>query len=206
MEAWNHNAHYHPVVLAAIPPGCRRALDVGCGTGLLTRRLRARVPSVTGVDRDEASIAAARSHPGAGDIDYRQGDVLRVDLEPASFDLVTAVASLHHMDARAGLQRMAALLAPGGVLAVVGLARRNSPLDLARFDVPAVVANRYLLLRHRPAVRLDRASPQAPIVWPPAETYRQVRRLAGELLPGVRFRRHLLWRYSLVWVRPTVDV
>jgi hypothetical protein len=26
--------------------------------------------------------------------------------------------------------------------------------------------------------------------------------LDAELLPGVRYRRHLLWRYSLVWTKP----
>jgi hypothetical protein len=44
---------------------------------------------------------------------------------------------------------------------------------------------------------------QPPIVWPPPMTYGQTRRLAGQLLPGVRYRRHLYWRYSLTWVRPS---
>lgn len=30
-----------------------------------------------------------------------------------------------------------------------------------------------------------------------------VRSTAGRLLPGVRYRRHLLWRYSLIWLKPT---
>jgi len=36
---WNHNVHYQPVILNAVPPGCRTALDVGCGDGLLAARL-----------------------------------------------------------------------------------------------------------------------------------------------------------------------
>ena len=46
-EPWNHNVHYHRVIIDSIPPGCARALDVGCGTGALTRRLRQFVPHVT---------------------------------------------------------------------------------------------------------------------------------------------------------------
>ena len=42
----------------------------------------------------------------------------------------------------------------------------------------------------------------APIVWPPPHTYPQLQRLARDVLPGARFRRRLLWRYSLVWERP----
>jgi hypothetical protein len=37
-EQWNHNVHYHRVIMEAIPPGCDRALDVGCGAGALTYR------------------------------------------------------------------------------------------------------------------------------------------------------------------------
>jgi ubiquinone/menaquinone biosynthesis C-methylase UbiE len=52
---WNHNLHYHRVILDAVPPGCRRSLDVGCGEGMLVRDLRSVVPHVTGIDRDAAA-------------------------------------------------------------------------------------------------------------------------------------------------------
>ena len=55
---WNHNTHYYPLVLAAVPDGCRRALDVGCGEGLLTRELAVRVPEVVGIG------GRAQHHPG----------------------------------------------------------------------------------------------------------------------------------------------
>jgi hypothetical protein len=39
VDGWNHNSHYHDLLLAAVPPGCRRALDVGCGLGTFARKL-----------------------------------------------------------------------------------------------------------------------------------------------------------------------
>ena len=102
------------MIVDAIPGGCERALDVGCGTGALTRRLKQLVPHVTGIDRDERSIQLARVHPGATGIRYLQADFLTASFEPASLDLVTSIASLHHMDARAALRRMSDLLRPGG--------------------------------------------------------------------------------------------
>jgi hypothetical protein len=45
---------------------------------------------------------------------------------------------------------------------------------------------------------------RAPTVWPPPETYRQTRQVAEALLPGVNYRRHVLFRYSLVWTKPGV--
>jgi SAM-dependent methyltransferase len=204
-EPWSHNLHYHRVVLDAIPAGCRRGLDVGCGTGALTRSLRRVIPQVTGIDRDERSVAIARAHPQARDIGYRQEDFLTATLEEGSFGLVTSVAALHHMDTAAALTRMAELLEPGGVLAVVGLARGPSPAGLV-LTVPAVAGSRvHRATASRPSCRSGPAY-QPPIVWPPPQTYRQTRRLAGQLLPGVRYRRHLYWRYSLIWVKPSSPV
>jgi 2-polyprenyl-3-methyl-5-hydroxy-6-metoxy-1,4-benzoquinol methylase len=70
---WNHNTHYYPLVLAAVPDGCRRALDVGCGEGMLARELAARVPQVVGIDKHEPSIALAREQGPAGRVEYVLG-------------------------------------------------------------------------------------------------------------------------------------
>jgi SAM-dependent methyltransferase len=204
-EPWSHNRHYDHVIIDAVPLGCGRALDVGCGTGSLTRRLRRVVPRVTGIDRDEQSIEIARAHPAAAGIGYLIGDFLAATLEPGSFDLVTSVASLHHMDAEAALRCMSALLRPGGVLAVVGLARGLSPADLALIG-PAVIGTRAHLAASawKRASAGGRAAPayQPPVIWPPPVTYRDMRRLAARVLPGARYRRHLYWRYSLIWAKP----
>ena len=205
LEPWSHNRHYHRVILDAVPRGCEKALDVGCGQGGLTRRLSRLVPQVTGIDRDQRSIEIARAHPGAAGIDYLIGDFLATSFEPGSLDLITSIASLHHMDAEAALRRMSDLLRPGGVLAVVGLARGISPAD-AGFVVPAMIGTR---LHHAADARKrwgtagrPAAAYQSPVIWPPPLTYRGTRRLAGRVLAGVRYRRHLYWRYSLVWTKP----
>jgi SAM-dependent methyltransferase len=47
---WNHNIHYYDIVLRSVPPVCQRALDVGCGTGFLARRLVYWSERVVGID------------------------------------------------------------------------------------------------------------------------------------------------------------
>jgi SAM-dependent methyltransferase len=191
---WNHNIHYYPLVLAAVPPGCQRVLEVGCGEGMLARQLACRVPRVVGIDQHAASIELARRQGPDGQVEFVCGDFLTHPFPLASFGLIACVAALHHMDAAAALARMGQLLVPGGTLVIVGLARSRPP-DLP-WEAAAVIAN----LGHR-ATKGYWQHP-SPIVWPPPHTYRQIRALAGEALPGVRFRRHLLWRYSLVWAKP----
>ncbi len=191
---WNHNTHYYPLVLAAVPPGCGRVLDVGCGEGMLARQLARRVPHVIGIDQDAASIELARRRGAAGQIEFVRGDFLACPFQPASFSMITCVAALHHMDPATALAAMSQLLVPGGTLVVVGLARSQLP-DLP-WEAAAVIAN----LGYRMAKGYWEQP--SPTVWPPPHSYRQIRALARETLPGVRYRRRLLWRYSLVWVRP----
>jgi SAM-dependent methyltransferase len=193
---WNHNIHYHPLVLAAVPPGSRSALDVGCGEGLLTKELSAVVPSVTGIDRDGPIIEVARNRAGGAGIRYVQANVLTHPFEPESFDVVASIAALHHMDTAAGLERMRDLVRPGGVLAVVGLPRSRWPHDLP-YAVAGALAHRWHRWRNGGLSEMS-----APTVWPPPDTFAQVRATAGRLLPGVRLRRHALFRYSLLWTKP----
>jgi SAM-dependent methyltransferase len=49
-QRWNHNLHHYGLLLDAVPSGCRRALDVGCGEGTLARLLRARIAEVCAID------------------------------------------------------------------------------------------------------------------------------------------------------------
>jgi len=194
-ERWNHNIHYHPVIFDAIHGHPEQALDVGCGEGALTRELRAVVPQVTAIDADPASIDLARQQDRGSRIDYLLGDFLTFPFEPNSFDVIASVATLHHMDTTAALARMRDLLRPGGTLAVVGLARTRIPLDLP-IELAAVIAHRFHLLTK------SLWQHPSPTLWPPPHTYSEMRRLAAEVLPGLRYQRHLLWRYSLTWTKP----
>lgn len=181
-ERWNHNSHYHPVLLKSLPPDARSALDVGCGEGSFTRQLRARVPSVVGIDTDADSIALATAQ-GPADVSYVRGDLLTYPFEDESFDVVASVTTLHHLDQGAALAKMAALVKPGGVLAIVGVARRRWPHDLP-WDVAGTVGT-----RPARAGRAEWTTP-APKVWPPPLTFALVRTgariLAGRPLPATR--------------------
>jgi ubiquinone/menaquinone biosynthesis C-methylase UbiE len=191
---WNHNVHYYRLVLAAVPPGCERALDVGCGEGMLARQLAGRVRHVTGIDRHAASIELARERSPGGPATFICGDFLTHPLPDESFGLISCVSALHHMDAPAALAAMSRLLTPGGRLVIIGVARSRLP-DLPR-DAAAVIVN----LGYRAAKGYWQHP--SPILWPPPHTYRQIRVLAETALPGVTYQRLLLWRYLLIWVKP----
>lgn len=196
-ERWNHNIALHPLVLASLPDPCTRVLDAGCGDGVLTRELADHAAHVVAVDLDADSVARTRELvAGRENVEVRRAELMADPaLEPASFDAVVSLATVHHLGLREGLARLASLVAPGGVLVVGGLAKSRSSYDLA-FDAVGAVKTRVVRRRHGGVWDV-----RAPVAdW--KETYTQVLKVATLMLPGVRYRRHALFRYSLVWTRP----
>ena len=111
------DAHWAADSAAVRPLAGKRALDVGCGAGLLCEPLARLGASVTGVDAAPENIAAASAHAaGAGlTIDYRCGDVAQMGL--TGFDLVTSMEVIEHVsDKSAFLSALAGTLAPGGLM------------------------------------------------------------------------------------------
>ena len=195
---WNVNIQYHPLLLKAVPEGATRVLDVGCGDGILCAQLvQAGVRNVVGLDIEAGVLERARSRYSGLPIEWVHGDVFDVSLAAAGeFDAVLSVATLHHMDAARGLARLAQLVRPGGVVGVVGLAANNWR-DLP-YGVIGEVA-RVALCHVRPHWEHS-----APTVWPPPVTFHEMKSIAGRVLPGARYKRHLLGRYSLIWEKPPI--
>jgi SAM-dependent methyltransferase len=181
-------------------------LEVGCGTGQLAAELAARAGHVDAVDRDPGMIAIARQVAPAN-VTCVLTDVLELPLEPDAYDAVVSLSALHHMDPAPALGHLAAALRPGGVLAVVALPRTDLPRELP-VEAAATVWHHLLgaglAVTHHPwrtAVTRP-AHPGGVPVKDPQLTTRQVREAAAAVLPGVRVRRLLLWRYLLVWRKP----
>ena len=129
-------AHHKRLLIeqAAITAG-QAVLDLGCGTGTLTRMIKSAHPgaSVTGLDLDPEALAIARRKAAdAGlDITFARGSATAPPFEPGSFDRVLTSLMLHHLVREQKQRALAAawsLLRPGGELHVLDWGRPQDPL------------------------------------------------------------------------------
>lgn len=200
---WSHNDFYAGWVLRQARRTAREggtvALDIGCGTGNLLRRLAGLFPQVTGIEADAATAAlaakAVRTLPTASVINapFPLPDGRR-------YDFVSLVAVLHHLPLREGIGAAGDAVAPGGRVAIVGVFREeasDAALSLASLLLNPVIG----LIRHPRRARVLPDNMTAPTV-PAADSYREIRDALRAALPGVRIRRGLFWRYTASWRAP----
>jgi SAM-dependent methyltransferase len=150
-EAWTELAEH----TLALMQGCRRLLDVGCGTGRFAvvahRRLGGKV---WGVDPSAEMLRRARSRPDARGIGWKQGAAERLPLRDGWFDAAHMHLVVHALaDRPAALREVARVLSPGGRLAIATFAPEHfdrfflnpyflslAGIDRARFPDPAALA------------------------------------------------------------------
>ena len=99
-------------------------LDIGAGTGLLTRRLLPYVEKICAVDTSEGMLAQLEKNLKAstGSLELHHTDILSFE-NNSPFDGIVSSMTLHHIEDTAALfDRLFALLKPGGFIAIADLA------------------------------------------------------------------------------------
>jgi SAM-dependent methyltransferase len=100
-----------------LPEGTQDALEIGAGTGLLTRPLAARVPHVTAIEPDDRMRAVLSG--SAPDVDVRAGQAEELPVESAAYDVVLAASAWHWVDEERAVPEVTRVLRPCGRLALV---------------------------------------------------------------------------------------
>jgi SAM-dependent methyltransferase len=201
-DGWDHNGHYHSFLLEQIPASCQAALDIGCGTGTFSRLLAERCDRVLALDLSPRMIDIARERSVRySNLAFQIADVTSWPFPVGEFDCVASIATLHHLPMEETLLKMREALQVGGTLAVLDLYKSAGPRDLLAGIVAAPVSRALRLiktgrLRDPPQVRQAWAEHGINDTYPTLEEVRQVCR---RILPGAEVRRHLLWRYSIIW-------
>lgn len=159
-------APFEDLLALVEPVPAPRIVDLGCGTGELTRLAHERLGAreTLGVDSSPAMLERAAAEAGGG-LSFALGDLGA--FEGRGFDAVLSNAAIHWVpDHEALLPRLAALLAPGGQLALQAPANDHHPShavarEVARLpelagplggfvrESPLLAPERYAALLHR---------------------------------------------------------
>ncbi|MGX1762386.1 class I SAM-dependent methyltransferase [Streptomyces lydicus] len=197
---WDHNARYHPWILRQLPRRFGTALDIGSGSGDLARLLAARADQVQGIDSDPVIISRAqRLTSPATPVTFTAADAL-TGIPAGPYDVITCVATIHHLPFTEALTVFRRHLAPGGTLLIVGLSRAQSAGDyvLGAIASPLNAATGWLKNKGR---RAPRPVSMTALTRPAEMSFSDIVGDAHDVLPGARLRRRLFWRYTLVWHR-----
>lgn len=139
---------------AAEPHKGIRALEFGCGTGLITMEIAPLAGKVSAVDTSGAMLAVLDEKiriSGIANIETIRTDLSSpqfTDSNEHSFDLIYSSMTLHHISDTAGfLKLLSWLLAPGGMIAIADLDKEeglfhDDPLEKLHhgFDRPELAA------------------------------------------------------------------
>ena len=206
-DQWDHNRQYQKYLLRRVGEHRGDALDVGCGTGEFTRELASRCRRVTGIDVADCMIEEAQKRNTLPNIEYLKIDAIRLlrDREK-EFDVIVSIATLHHLDVEAFFNAARRALRPGGVLLVLDLFKTVTPADMV-FAVAGVLCNPLWNLVKRGGMAVTEEEREA---WKEHarcdsyDTLARIRDRAAACLGRAAVRRHLFWRYSLVYNKAPV--
>jgi ubiquinone/menaquinone biosynthesis C-methylase UbiE len=140
-----HTAVLRTMGRLSVRPG--RILDVGCGTGLLLRRVSLMFPGATlvGLDVSAGMLAAAGRATASARVMLVQAGAERLPFADATFDVVLATMSVRHWsDEAAGLAEIGRVLAPGGLFGLADVptgTRLDGPMWRWRLRRTAVVVS-----------------------------------------------------------------
>jgi 2-polyprenyl-6-hydroxyphenyl methylase/3-demethylubiquinone-9 3-methyltransferase len=125
---WDPQSEFRPLheinplrlewINARAPLSGRRALDVGCGGGILAEAMAKKGANVTGIDLSEKALKVADLHSLESGVPVRYEYISAEDLterEAGQYDVVTCMEMLEHVpDPAAVVQACASLAKPGG--------------------------------------------------------------------------------------------
>lgn len=204
---WDVNNHYHGFLLNHLPRRCSYALDIGCGAGEFARLLAKRSENVLALDLSPEMVRVAKERSqGWANIDFHVGDVLDCEFPAAHFDCIASIATLHHLPMSIMLLKLRNALKAGGVFLVLDLFESEGWADRLN-NIAGFPWHVALMLIRNHRLSEPRSVREAWAMHGLHDTYlrlSEIRELCGLIMPGAQVRRHLLWRYSIIWRKPAV--
>ncbi|HEY9161504.1 MAG TPA: class I SAM-dependent methyltransferase [Desulfomonilia bacterium] len=203
-EGWTHNSFFYNFLNRHVPWNCIDILEVGCGLGEFTRIIALKSEHVLAVDLSPEMIRMANLNSTTfRNIDYRIENILDYIWPENHFDCIVSIATLHHLPLAFMLEKMVFSIKPGGRLIILDMLKAENLTDFLLGAVSFPLSRVMMLIKNgrlKEPEHIRRA-------WEEHgknEIYMrfsELRRICNIHIPDAEIRRHLLWRYSIVWTK-----
>ena len=194
MDYWNHNTAYYKWIKTETI-NCRSLLDVGCGDGALIAYLNDGSKELLGIDPEQSCIDKAHSRYETANTIFMCLGFEYYDTDQ-KFDAITFVASLHHMNMKATIEKAVDLLKDDGVLLIVGLAKPSNVIDYIVEGLRIIPSSVISKIKHMRSSE----SKNIPVSYD-FPNMNEVRKTANTLLPGHTIKYGLFYRFLLKWTK-----
>lgn len=200
--SWNHNIHYHKFLLKHIPDNCESVLEIGCGNGEFTRLISNKCVKITGIDISPVMISVAKSRSEKySNIEYETGDAFLKSIPKESFDVVVSIGVFHHFNLENVLLKSIDLVKKGGKLIVLDVYKPETFYDYLISGLAILPDLYHMLVKNKHF----RESKEIRNAWKKHEeqdriiSFLDVCKAVFRASTTAKIKRHLYWRYSLIW-------
>jgi 2-polyprenyl-3-methyl-5-hydroxy-6-metoxy-1,4-benzoquinol methylase len=201
-DKWDHNQQYQKCLLKNIPKNCNCILDVGCGTGELTKKLAPFSKEIIGIDVSENMINEAKKRNGDEKIKYIKISVEKyLEETEKQFDVIISIAALHHMNEEEILKIMKNKLTKDGKILILDLVKTKTIPEWI-LGVTAALLNPIIMFIMRGRLKITKEEKEAWAGHFQYDTYLTINEAKGivkKALGKGKVRRHFFWRYSILY-------
>jgi 2-polyprenyl-3-methyl-5-hydroxy-6-metoxy-1,4-benzoquinol methylase len=201
-DKWDHNQQYQKYLLKNIPKNCNRILDVGCGTGELTKKLTSFSKEIIGIDVSENMINEAEKRNYDEKINYSKISAEKYLKETEKqFDVIISIAALHHMDEEEILKIMKNKLTKDGKILILDLVKTKTIIEWI-LGITAALLNPIIMLIMRGRLKITKEEKEAwagHFQYDKYLTVKEVRNIVKKALGKGKVKRHFFWRYSIIY-------
>jgi 2-polyprenyl-3-methyl-5-hydroxy-6-metoxy-1,4-benzoquinol methylase len=201
-DVWDHNQQYQNYLIKNIPPKNEYVLDIGCGTGELTKKLLEKGEKIIGIDVAEKMIQEANKRNSHKQIEYICTTAEKyLEETEKTFDIIISIAALHHMDEKTILAKMKDKLTKGGQILILDLIKEKEPVDYVVSFI-GMILNPLIILIKRGRIKVTKEEKEAwkdHFQYDEYLTLKEVKKITKETLGKAKIKRHIFWRYSIMY-------
>jgi len=203
-DTWDHNQQYQKFMLKQIKSQYKLGLDIGCGTGEMSSKLSEKCDKVIGIDVAPVMIYEATQRNLKENIKYIKADVDKyLNNKENYLDVIVSIAAFHHLDYEVILRKCEAALRKNGVLVIQDLYHENT-LTFKFLSLIGAVIHPVLMLTKTGNLKVTK---EQAAIWKNHgqddhyNSIKEIKEMADKCLGIYKIRRHLFWRYTLVYYK-----